>query len=680
MSGKELTKTNDSSLRPINKQIEVRNIFSLKNIIAASVACLTFIVYLTSLQNDFINLDDDKYVYNNTHIYSLDVAFFKWAFFAVSSPDINYYQPLSYLSHALNYALWNVNPMGYHLTNNIIHALNTLIVVLLVMRLLEIYKGNNIDNGLQTTIDDSSIRIAGAVTGLLFGIHPLHVESVVWVYQRNTLLCSLFYLLSIMSYMNFRLNEKSKRHFYLSLLLFILSLMSKPMAVTLPLVLLILDWYLFNRIQSFKTFWTALVNKFPFFIFSIISSYLTVKGQIANGALKPLEAYPMMSRIIVAADSLIAYLLKMILPINLVPFYPYPTDVSLFSVKYMISIFSLAAIVATCIVIGKKQKLWAAILGYYIIVLSPVLGVAQAGDQAMADRFAYLPSLGPFILIGLLAAKTYGLCSGLSRGKVALNVTGIAIGLTVLLGLINATSAQIAIWRNSITFWTHVTDKFPGKIPMAHYNLGTFYQQLGQLDQAKNEYLTAIKIAPMLAVAHNNLGLIYAGEGRLDEAMKEYAAALHFDATLAEPHNNIGMIYADLKRVDEAISEYMAALKLLPVYPAARNNLGIAYLLQHRNDKAITEFKTALELRSNFTEAHYNLGNAYAAEGFVDEAIREYLSAIALNPAEPDVHNKLGEIYLRQNRLDEAIEEFKISVQLNPYNAMARENLDRAMH
>jgi hypothetical protein len=266
----------------------MNRILKTKSFIACSVALVTFAVFLPSLRNEFVNYDDGNYVYENPFIRSLDMKLLKSAFTEFYASN---WHPLTWLSHAFDYAMWGLNPLGHHLTNNILHALNTLIVVFLVIRLLEVYRLTMANKGLsQPFINDSTLKITGAATGLLFGLHPLHVESVAWVSERKDLLCAFFFLLTIIAYIRYVMEIKARasinspsrffnRNYLFAIGFFILSLMSKPMAVSLPFVLLILDWYPFRRIRSLKTFCTVSTEKLPFFALTLISSVLTILGK-----------------------------------------------------------------------------------------------------------------------------------------------------------------------------------------------------------------------------------------------------------------------------------------------------------------------------------------------------------------------------------------------------------------
>jgi hypothetical protein len=343
---------------------------------------------------------------------------------------------------------------------------------------------------------------------------------------------------------------------------FTLSLLSKPMAVSLPLVLLILDWYLFGRIQSLKAFWAAAIEKLPFLALALVSSIVTMSAQQAGGAVISIDRIPLTSRLLVAARSLVAYLVKMILPINLVPFYPYPEDMSLFSPENIVPVVLVIAITATCIAVMRRQKLWISVWSYYVITLIPVLGIVQVGSQSMADRYTYLPSLGPLLLVGLLVAKLHQKAAAKRRFAM---IGGGTVMVVLLLGLMSyATIRQIGVWKNSIVFWTYVIDKEPGRIPLAYNNLGEAYSAKGQLDMAVEQYRTALRLKPDYADAHYNLGEVYMYKGQLDMAVEQYRTALRLQPDYAKAHFNLGVIYLGNGSIELAQKEFAMVLNINP--------------------------------------------------------------------------------------------------------------------
>jgi hypothetical protein len=394
--------------------------------LAASVSLLTFLVYLPALLDGFVqNWDDGDYIINNPAIRSLNPNLLKWAFLRSYAAN---WHPLTWLSHAVDYALWGLNPLGYHLTNNILHAVNAVLVLLVTKHLLDYVRRVGRQ---EASLPDGQALAAAGVTALLFALHPLRVESVAWVSERKDLLCALFFLLSIRSYIfyaaggffgagNAHTDKSPKtytyrnKHYLFSLTFFVLALLSKPMAVSLPLVLLILDWYPFRR-RGFPK--AVLAEKIPFFLLSLFSSVVTMVAQSTAGAMELLAFVPLKTRLLVAAKSLVAYLWKMALPFHLAPFYPYPKEVSILSLSYLFPVFFLAGVTAGALFAAKRNRLWLAVWAFYVITLLPVLGIVQVGEQSMADRYTYLPCLAPSLLAAMGAVKLYGAAGAAGRRR-----------------------------------------------------------------------------------------------------------------------------------------------------------------------------------------------------------------------------------------------------------------------
>ena len=616
-----------------------------KSLIAGLVGVATFLVFLPSLRNEFLIWDDNLYVYENPFIRSFDTKLLKSAFCRFNTAN---WHPLTWLSHALDYALWGLNPLGHHLTNNILHALNAAIVIFLIIELIEAYRRTGENNGL---LSDRAVRITVIATGLLFGLHPLHVESVAWVAERKDLLCAFFFLLAIIAYTHYvkEINANTSTRFFnkkyfLAIGFFTLSLLSKPMAVTLPLVLLLLDWCAFGRIQSLKTFRAAFIEKLPFILLALISSVLTLLAQETGGAIKPMEVVPLASRLIVAAGSIISYLIKIVVPVNLVPFYPYPKDISLFSPEHIIPAVLVPGITIACISVMRKQKFWIAVWSYYVITLVPVLGIVQVGEQSMADRYTYLPSLGPFLVIGILAAKVYEKVTALNRWRRAARIIAFCIVVAILAAISYATIRQIGIWRSNIVFWTYVIESEPSGVPVAHNNLGNAYLSMGRSDMAIEQYRTVLSLKPYDVYAHYNLGIAYASKGQFDMAIEQYRTALSLKPDDADAHNNLGNAFLSMGRLDTAIAQYRTALSLKPDDAKAHNNLGNAYASKGQFDMAIAQYRTALSLKPDFVEAYYDLGLIYLKNGSTDKARAEFEAVLKIKPDDYGARQMLDSI------------------------------------
>jgi len=583
----------------------------LKYYLALAVSLTILAVYIPALGNEFVNWDDTDLVLKNTNIRSISLPFLRWAFALQNTYSANWH-PLTWISHAFDYAVWGLNPLGHHLTSIILHAVNAFLVVLLVVRLLEaaardsrfkIQDSHVVDYSLFTI--HYSHFIAAAVTGLLFGLHPLHVEPVVWVSARADLLCALFYLLSIMMYAKYAIDAKGKGHGAMgmgqwvqgsmlsALCFFILALLSKPMAVSLPLVLLLLDWYPFQRVWSLKTLWNAIIEKLPFFALSLMAAIVAVLARRSTGSI--LDDTPLSIRILVSFKSLVAYLWKMILPFNLSSFYPYPEKgVSLFSPEYGSAIALVVVISTACIFFARKEKIWLAIWGYYVVTLLPVIGIIRLGIPAMSDRYTYLPSLGPFLIVGLIIA--------LISKKVNTKERGLIVKLSALLGVIAIffamsylTVKQIGIWKNGITLWSNVIEQSPEGY-FAYLNRGELFFKSGQLDEALADFDKAIAVIPSFYTLYNRVGVAYGQNDSFDKAIECFNRSLAINPNDDAAYYYRGYTYSFINQYNRALDDYSKAIELNQGNTKAYVQRGNLYLKTGDKRLAMSDFQKACEL------------------------------------------------------------------------------------
>ena len=634
----------------------------------AIVAIVTFLVYLPALSNGFVSWDDGRYVYENQNIRSLDLSFLWWT---LTSVVLANWHPITLISYGIDYAIWGLNPRGYHLTNIIFHAFNVLLVFILTLRLAGLTMPRDTKEKTAFGLVSKGALIAAAVAALFFGLHPLRVESVVWVSERKDVLCAFFFLLSLLSYFEYVRATSKKALFYgATLLFFILALMSKPMAITLPLVLLILDWYPLGR-WRFGVVKRVIIEKVPFLALSIVSAILTLWIQKSAGAVSTLEVVSPIKRMLVGLKAYIFYLYKTILPFDLAPFYPYPEVIYLVSIEYLGSIICFIVISLSCVLLLKKSRAFSALWLYYLITLLPVIGIVQVGAQAAADRYTYLPLLGLGVFAGIGIGRLYD--KGLSKEY----ATAIfALTVSVLVFFSYRTILQERIWRDSLTLWSHEVELHPHEAPLPRYNLGLAYYKLEQMDKAAGEFKEALRMNPDYADAHNYLGAVYYDLGRTREAMKEFEETLRLDPKHADARNRLGAVYYDLGRIEEAMEEFKETLRLDPEHIDAHNNVGVIYAERGRLEEAVKEFLAAQKSDPKSHDAYKNLGLAYALLGRLDDAVTQYKEAIRLKPDYADAHFNLGLAYNAKGLKDEAERELRKALEIQPGFSAAKKALE----
>jgi len=521
---------------------------------AAAVFVVTLLVYLPALKNGFVLWDDQDYVYENPFIRTLGPEFFRWLLTAVVVAN---WHPLTMLSHAVDYALWGLNPAGHHLTAVIIHSLNSALVFVLALRLMRGCAGG---------------AVAALVAAFLFGLHPIHVESVVWVSERKDVLCALFFLLSVFAYLGYTDGEPKRRvRYYLaSVFAFVLALLSKPMAISLPVVLLIIDYCPLDRLSGTKEARRAFVEKIPFYLLSIVSAVVTMWAQKKGGAIVSVEQYPFARRLAGAFNSYIFYLYKTLVPVNLSPLYPLDTAAP--GPWTIVSVLIFAAITIVAVYSIKRAKIVSAVWLYYLITLFPVIGIIQVGKQAAADRYMYLPSVAVFILAGALFSLLIKKLDRWSAYAVA------SAGVVVFLILSALTVRQESVWKDSVTLWTYEISAYPVQVPIAYYNRGVAYKQAGRYDEAFRDYTKTIELDPAFSGAYLNRGLLYYAARDYAAAIKDYERAIELDPTNANIYINRGNAHIMSGDMQAGIGDLNSAIRVEPQNPLPYYNLGRIYM------------------------------------------------------------------------------------------------------
>ncbi|HXC99660.1 MAG TPA: tetratricopeptide repeat protein [Verrucomicrobiae bacterium] len=619
---------------------------------ALLLGLVTILLYWPSINHDFVNYDDPVYVTANAHVQAgLTWGNLKWAFTNPVGPN---WHPLTVLSHMLDCQLFGLNPRGHHLTSMVLHTINTMLVFLWLRSL-------------------TGATWRSAFVAALFGWHPAHVESVGWVAERKDVLSTCFGLLALIFYTLYAgqsgfQNSKSKIYYWLTLVLFACGLMSKPMLVTWPLVMLLLDYWPLERWKA-TSWWHLAREKIPFFVLVALASVVTFAVQKHGGAVETSEHLPMGARIGNALVSYCRYLGKLFWPAKLAVFYPHPGSWPPAEVLLAGGFLT----VLSALFWWQRSQHPFLLMGWlwFLGTLVPVIGLVQVGDQALADRYTYISSLGIFILV------SWGVYE-LSRGW-RYQVEGLSLaGCAVLVLCLAMTPRQLGYWQDSVALFRHalvVTENNP----LAHGNLGAALLDKGQNEEAIEQLQEAIRLKPDFAGARNNLATALSNTGRMGEAIDQFQEAVRLGPDDARAHDNLGAALGRKGQMDAAIDQFREAIRLKPDFAGAHNNLGNALSSEGRLDAAIGEFQEAINLKPDFADAYNNLGAALGGKGRMDEAIGQFQEAIRLKPDFARAHNNLGVALGRKGRIDEAIREFQEAIRLKPDFVDARNNLARAL-
>ncbi len=574
----------------------------------------------------YVNLDDTLYVTDNKMVLrGLTWDGIAWAFGDMEGGNWN---PLVWLSHELDCQVFGLEAGGHHLTNLFLHAANVLLLFLVL-------------RGMTGTLWRSALASA------LFAWHPAHVESVAWVSERKDVLSTLFWLLTMWAYAGYTRqlkikNSKCKIFYALALVFFVLGLMSKPMLVTLPVVLLLMDWWPLGRIcdlrftnddlkkeqqkaskaksSSEKVSWKqALAEKIPFFVLSAGACVVAILAQQKSEAVL---SKPLLLRLENAAVSCVAYLFKFVWPANLAVLYPYPTSILWW--RALGAVIILAAITMGVVWAGKQRRYLVSGWLWFLVALLPVIGLVQVGTQGMADRYIYVPYMG----LGLMAS--WGLVDWIGERKERRVLAGAAVALA-LIACAALTRAQVEFWHDSETLYEHT-----------------------------------IKVAPDSASAQNNFGILLLAGQKYEAAAEHLREAVHLDPGYAKPYNELGKAYLLLGKMDDAMLMFSNASRLNPGLAQARWNLGNSYLLKGNMTEGLAEMKAGVELSPDDVEAHDRFGNILMKLGKATEAAPYFEKVVKAQPGNAHAHFGLATAYLAQKRSVEAIGEYKEAIRLSP--------------
>ncbi len=612
---------------------------------------------------DFVNVDDDEAVSENSHVQrGLTREGIVWALTTYYTTS---WHPLTWLSHMLDCKLYGLKPGGHHLTNVLLHAMAAVLLFLALRRM-------------------TGALWPSAWVAAVFAIHPLRVESVAWVTERKDVLSGLLLMLTLWFYARYAERPASWGRYLLVVASAALALTAKPMLVTLPFMLLLLDYWPLGRLgpgregseeagasprRPWRRFVRLVVEKIPFFVLAAAVCALTLAAQ--RGVVKPLAQMPVLWRLANAAVAYVAYVGRMFYPVGLALLHPAPKTAP----PAWETVAAVAVLLAiTMAAFGARRKCPYVLVGWlwYLGTLVPVLGLVQVGREGMADRFTYVTQIGLSIAFAWGAAQVAG-SSRDRRWGVA------AVGALVVAGLMVCAWRQTRYWRDSEALWSRTLACIPAQEPIAHNNLGNVLAARGEVDAAIDHYRRALEIDPGYLEAHNNLGSALAGRGQFDAAIVEYRRALDIDPDYLMAHNNLGNALAALGQSEAAIDEFRKAVKLNSNYAMVYNNLGIVLARQGQLDEAIAEYRKALKLAPDDAHFHNNLGSALAGRGRVDEAILHYRKALEHKPGYAEAHYNLAGALAGQGQFDEAIVHYRSAVEISPGDADAQCNLGGAL-
>ncbi len=559
-------------------------------LVCLGLMVVTWLVFGQTLTHDFVNFDDHVYVYENPLVTNGLSA--EGLIGAFTHTHARNWHPITTLSHMLDCQLWGLNPAGHHFTNVILHTIAVLLLFLVLRQM-------------------TGALWQSAFVAAFFAIHPLHVESVAWIAERKDVLSAVFFMLTLTAYAHYAQAPTLVRYILVALL-FAFGLMSKPMLVTLPFVLLLLDYWPLARVSGPKSkvqtqLRSLIAEKIPLFALSALSCIATLLVQ--RGDPNAIDQLPFLWRMNNAFASCVTYIGQMFWPTRLAVFYPHPNNrLPLWEVMLIIAL--LVAVSLLVISLRKTKPYLVTGWFWYLGILLPVIGFIQVGEQAHADRYSYLPQIGLYIMIAWIIPNL--LPDSAKRASRALAAVAGTLAVVVLGA---CAFVQTSYWRNSETLWNHTL------------------AVTGEND-----------------VAHNNLGFLLLRRGELDEAVSQFQSAVHIRSKKTETHYGLG-----------------AAL--------IQNNLGNAFARKHRLDQAIGHFQEALRLRPDYADAYFNLGSVLFQKGRIDEAIVQWQKALAIQPRDAEAHRNLANAFRKQERLREAIAEYDQALNITPDDSLALNNL-----
>jgi tetratricopeptide (TPR) repeat protein len=682
----------------MKRQIPARNLPLLRAArygLPALIATSVLVCFWPVLDNDFVaTWDDGAYFLNNQHYRGLSPTHLRWMF---TTLYMSHYQPLSWLTHGVVYALWGMDPRGYHLVNLLFHCANAVLVYWLALALLETHRPGLSGN-------DAGAHVAAAAGALIFAVHPLRVEAVAWATERQEVLCAFWLLLSVLAYLRMQRAAAGRawRTWYLaSLACFALSLLSKAAGLMLPFVLVVLDAYPLRRFARSAGRLPVLLEKIPYVL---VAGAATAVVFYTKGHANPmsLAEHGLVERIMQAGFGLCFYVWKSVAPFRLSPLYLLYTPLNPIEPRYVLSALAVIGLTLLLIVLRHRAPWALAAWACYVVLVAPVLGFAQAGTQITADRYSYLACL-PFAL--LAAAGLHQLACALRAGRmrrwVGYAAGGVVTACLTLLAV--ATRPQIRVWHDSSTLWNQVVAVEPMNYQARNNRAATRLDSgdadgaLADADEAlrlRPQYLRAyltrgnariakgdtagaladfdhfIAVNPRYANAYLVRGELRQSRGDRRGAIADFTVALQLNSRLAEAYFDRGNAYKAAGDLGAAIADYGRFIALHPASAGAYLARGNARQAGGDLRGAIADFTAALQLNPQLVDAHFNRGNARKAAGDLAGAVADYSAALELNPQLAGAYNNRGTTWREQGNLAAALADYDRALRVNPRYTM----------